>query len=428
MHTDNITQKQNTNQRFSGYQRQTLAILQLSTQDFIRTIKDEYEKNPLIEFPDAYEYTATGSKSGFEDIAGSSSVDEYDIKDHLLSQLNNKRLSAKELSACKYLVLSIDRNGYLDQDLGELSSYFNASRSFILHVLRILRSLEPSGICARNLSESLMIQLLHLGERRLAIYKLIKYHLHDLAANKIQFISKSLGISMKQTKAFIAVIKSLNPRPGADSHAITRSEYIVPELTINFVNGEIDIQSNGSLYTPPSISAWYTTNIDSSQKEAYEFMKENLKRAKALIRAISDRRQTIQKVAGFLCSFQQEYLKNKDNPLKPISMLQVADSLNFHVSTISRAIYGKYIQTPHGTIALKALLSHHIADSDKISAHSVHQRLKQIINNEDKAAPYSDGELQKLLKLEGINLSKRTVTNYRLKLNLPSASGRKKLP
>ena len=235
MQNENITQKQNITQRFSGYQRQTLAILQLSTQDFIKTIKDEYETNPLLEFPDIYEYTAKGSKSGFEDIQGSSGADEYDIKDYLLSQLNDKKLTAKERSVCKYLVLSIDRNGYLDQDIEELSSYFKTSRRFILHVLRILRNLEPSGICARNLSESLMIQLIQQGEHRLSIYKLIKYHLHDLAANRIHLISKSLGISIDQAEEFISTIKSLNPRPGADSHSRTRSEYIIPELIVGLL-------------------------------------------------------------------------------------------------------------------------------------------------------------------------------------------------
>lgn len=423
---ENITQKQKITQRFSGYQRQTLAILQLSTQDFLSTIKDEYEKNPILEFPDAYEYTSKGAKSDFEDITGSSGADDYDIKDYLLSQLDSKKLTAEERSVSKYLVLSIDRNGYLDQDIKEVCDYFKTSRRFILRIFRILRSLEPSGICARNLSESLMIQLLHQGEHRLAIYKLIKYHLYDLAANKRHFISKSLGISIEQVEEFISIIRALNPRPGSDSHSITRSEYIIPELTVSFENEELDVKTNDDLYVPPSISSWYTTNIDSSQKEAYEFMKENLKKAKALIRAISDRRQTIQKVARFLCSYQQEHLRNNENPLRPISMMQVADSLNFHVSTISRAIYGKYIQTPHGTIALKSLLSHQITDSDKISTHFVQQRLKQIINNEDSAAPYSDGELQKILKQEGIDLSKRTITNYRLKLNLPAASSRKK--
>ena len=422
---ENITQKQNVTQRFFGYQRQTLAILQLSTQDFIKTIKDEYEINPLLEFPNEYEYVSRGAKSDFEDILGSGGADEYDMQGYLLLQLNNIDLTAKERSVSKYLVLSMDRNGYLDPDIEEVSDYFKTSKQFILRILRILRNLDPSGICARNLSESLMIQLLHQGEHRLALYKLIKFHLLDLASNRTHLISESLGVSIEQVAEFISIIKSLNPRPGADSQLKTYSEYIIPELIISYENGELDVHANNDLYAPPSISSWYIENIDRSQKEAYEFMKENLKRAKSLIRAISERQQTIQKVAKFICNVQQEHLKNNGNPLQPLSMMQVAYALNFHVSTISRAMHGKYIHTPQGTIALKLLLSNHVAGSDKISAHFVRQKLKQITNHEDKKAPYSDSELQKLLKRDGIDLNKRTITNYRIKLNIPAASIRK---
>lgn len=427
MQNGSITQKQNITQRFSAYQLQTLAFLQLSTQDFIKTIKDEYDRNPLLEFPNEYEYASRGVKSDFEDVLGSGGADEYDIQGYLLMQLDNMKLSVKERSVSKYLVQCMDRNGYLHPDIEEIRDNFKVSRHFTLRVLRIMRNLDPSGICARNLSESLMIQLIHRGERRLALYRLIKFHLLDLASNRTHSIAESLGISAEQVAEFVSIIKSLNPRPGADTKVKTNPEYIIPELIINYEKGELDVQANRDLYTPPSISTWYIKNIDPSQKEAYEFIKENLKRAKSLIRAISQRQQTIQKVAKFICIVQQEYLKNASNPLQPLNMMQVADSLNFNVSTISRAIHGKYIQTPRGTIALKLLLSNHAAGSDKVSVQYVHQRLKQIINNEDKKAPYSDGELQKILKRDNINLNKRTITNYRNKLSIPAASIRKNL-
>lgn len=417
------TQQPVPKSRFCFAQQQSAAVLQLSTEEFLEAIKNECYSNPLLEFPnDGAAFLSDGDALSYAD---SPAADEMSLQDYLRYQLGALALSPRQRGILKFLISCVDDNGYLKLDFVSAAAETGASASELAAMRRVLRGMDPPGIGACDLVQCLMLQALRQEERHMCLYRLIKYHLVDLAFNRIGLIAAALHIDNAEVTGLIACIKSMNPKPGSEFYVPKQSAYIIPELKLCVEeDGSAVAAMQNDIYREPQISYAYLKTISPQDEEACAFLRRSLLRAKQLISGMRKRHETVQRVAQYLCTAQRDYLLKRSDALSPVRMADAAAALSIHVSTVSRAVNGKYMETPRGTLALKSLFSSAVSGDAHLSSHQLRRRIGQLVAAENRLAPYSDGELARLLALEGVRVTKRTVTNCRNALGIPSSRDR----
>ena len=374
------------------------------------------------------------------------------LQDYLLVQLGTAISGDIDYKIGEYLIGNIDDNGYLTISLDDISLDLNIKRNKIEKMLSLIQSFDPPGVGARSLEECLLLQAKYLSINDVLIEKIIKNHLNNLARKSYLKIAKDLQISVSKVQSLADVIKkSFDPKPGRGVGDLKEVKYILPDLIIMRKTGggyrvisndiflpqvKINTHYKKILETCNNISSYNEGKLikkrsisDHKTKDAKEYIEKKLNFAKWLITGIEQRKRTIYRIAETLVEYQKDFLDKGILFIKPLTLREVADRLDIHESTVSRAIHNKIVQTPRGLLRMKFLFSKGVdkKSGDTVSTDKVKKLIKEYINNENCLKPLSDQKLTDLLSESGgINISRRTVAKYREILKIPSSNLRKR--
>lgn len=357
--------------------------------------------------------------------------EEVTLAEHLMFQLQFAPIKKSCRPIGKYIIESLDENGYMTLTVDEIVRAMEVSRERVEIVLDAIQNFEPAGIAARDLRECLLIQL-RLSERSHPHAEaIVRNHLEDMAENRILNIARELGISPREVQEACDLIRSLEPKPGRQfASQASATRYIVPDATVEEADGEFAVTVNESSVPRLSVSGYYRKLLEQAdQDEAlYKFLSGRFHSAVWLIRSIEQRKQTIYNVVRAIVKFQEGFFRAGPKYLKPLTLKQVAEEVGIHESTVSRSIHGKYLQCPRGVFEFKYFFSGGVVDEqgEGVSSSSIKTFLREIIAAEDPRAPRSDQYMAGVLEQKGILISRRTVAKYRDELGIPSSSRRKR--
>ncbi|HCJ56547.1 RNA polymerase factor sigma-54 [Lutispora sp.] len=445
--------------------RLALKILQLPTIELEELVKQELETNPVLDvIEDNQEEKAENpdkdrdeEKSTIEEIdwkeyfqyqgksycLENTGIDDsqemnYDnlicysdtLKDHLLFQLNTLKLGKCDRIIGEYIIESLDDNGYLCTTIDQISSVLSASKERVEKVLRIIQTFEPIGVGALNLMDCLLIQIHALGIADENLESIIKDHLDDIAGNRLQNIAKKLSITVAEVQEYSDIIKSLEPKPGRSFFCGTECRYVIPDVFVEKIENEYIITINDNYSSRLMVNQYYKSIINTEDKssEALSFINDKLSSALWLIKSLEQRKNTLYRVVKAIVDYQRDFFEKGDSYLKTMTLRNIADEVQVHESTVSRAISGKYAQTPRGIFEIKYFFKSGVGneEGEDISSESIKKMMRSIIDKEDTSKPISDQAIADLLAEKGIKISRRTVAKYRDEIGIPSSSRRKR--
>ncbi|ADD02810.1 RNA polymerase, sigma 54 subunit, RpoN [Thermoanaerobacter mathranii subsp. mathranii str. A3] len=432
--------------------KQAIEILQLNSLELNALIEQELETNPVLEKEetseeeDAYEYDLyelskyireTEERMYYDD-SDDEEIEEVNyenfvspkpsLSDHLLFQLHITPIPHKIKKICEYIIFSLSPSGYLREDIKDIAKILECSEEEVLEGLSIVQSFDPPGIAARNLQECLKLQLLAQDNYKGIIKELVDYHLEEIAEGKYSYLAKLYNISLKEVQQAVDFIKKLNPKPGSSFSSTADVGYIVPDVEVIKRDREYFVIVNDSITPKLKINNYYHSILNSNDEEAKKYINTKLQSAMWLIKSLESRKETLYKVVKAIVELQKDFLDRGINYLKPMTQKQVADIVGVHESTVSRAINGKYVATPRGLFEIKFFFQSGISNrnGNEISAESIKNLIKKLIEEEDPANPLSDQKIADILKEKNINISRRTVAKYREECNIPSTIKRRR--
>lgn len=468
-------------QKLSPQQVLEVRILELSTEELVQRIETELLDNEALEKgaeEEENEFTQD-EEQGSEDSFGASEdvlrdpEDDYDsgnssspsamdvaswqirnevsFNDQLMEQLGEASLSEDEVFLTKYLIGSLEEDGLLHKDLQKIADelYLNmgveVSPEELENCLKVLQQFEPAGIGGRNLQECLLLQV----ERRQSdalkplLAEILSNYFDDLCGNRWEKIATQLQLGKEEVERIRKEMGKLNPRPGGSLFTGgPNTNSILPDFLLSVEDGQIQLMLNNAIVPALHVSESYTQAIEKasntakmSKKEGEElaYIRDKMERAQSFINAIRQRHTTLLNTMRAIIDCQKEYfLTGDESALRPLTMKEVAALAKVDISTVSRVCNSKYVQTPYGTYPLKRYFIERFAPKknqtdEDITTQEVREKLKEIIDSEDKQAPYSDAKLQALLAKAGYDIARRTVAKYREQLGLESGRMRKLL-
>ena len=462
--------------KISPQQIQMIKLLELPTMQLEERIKREIEENIVLE-------EDTEKRTEEEGVPEKISVEEYvgkeddtptykmrannfsrddkqrpvyitegrSLGESLVEQLRFRSLSDEEMIVAVYIVGSIDDDGYLRRDMASLSDDLAFTRGMdvsveeLERILGIVQELEPAGIGARTLQEGLLLQMqrqtLDSPAKRLA-HKIISQHFESFAKKHYEKLISRLSASEKSFREAIEYIRSLSPKPGNQysEEGVDATPYITPDFLLDNTDGKMHLMLNSAGVPEVKISRRYKDmirdmvapdgTIKAEDKEAVQFVKSKIDSAKWFISAIKQRHDTLMRTMQTILDFQRDYFVDGDkSKLKPMILKDIADRTDLDVSTISRVVNSKYIQTSFGIILLKSLFSESMqtTSGEEVSSHEIKTILQECIDNEDKRHPLTDENLMDILNDKGYKIARRTVAKYREMLDIPVARMRKQI-
>lgn len=437
-----VEQKQRVYQK----QIEQAHILQMNAQELAVYIQEAALENPLIEveeMPDApmeelvraveresdetgvtasedTDWRYTDGRQSSEDWWTPQAEKTESLVELIHQQLLTMPLGEKEKEIVEKLAGALDSRGYLEVPVKKLAEYIPCSVRELHSALEILKSLEPAGIGAADLKECLILQLKRQKDSRLAVI-LVKNYLEDLSKHKISAIAKELGEEDAAVREAFSRIRTLDPKPGSIYGEGTPVSYVIPDIIVSEENGRYTAELNEAVYRELRLNASYMKLRDSREPEVREYIMQKQAQAEWLRACMEQRSHTLQKIADILIDFQRSFLESGKD-MKPLRQKDVAQILEVHESTVSRAVKGKYLQCGRGVYALSDFMP---KGMEEVSSDAVKLKLRNFIQGENKKKPLSDQKLAQKLEEEGIQISRRTVAKYRLQMEIPDAAGRK---
>jgi len=441
--------------------RQAITILQLSTLELGQYIQNQLLENPLLDISEDFSKNdVTDEREEEKEKDDSIDWEEYfqdeasvepiriqreqkeeiaydnfisstpSLQEHLMTQLHLSSLTKTGFKIGEFLIGNLDKNGYLAITTDEVSRLLKVSKNDVEDVLKVIQTFDPTGVGARNLTECLLIQIEQNGIKAPKIKDLVKNHLVDLAEGRFSKIADTLKISLAQVQQLKDILVTLDPKPGRNFSSPNDVHYIVPDATIEKVGNEYVVIMNDSLSPKLSINPYYRSLLTSVDKQSNisKFLSNRLDSALWLIKSIEQRRITLHKVIQSIADVQKDFLDNGLIYLKPLTMKQIADMVGIHESTVSRAISGKYVQTPRGIFELKFFFQSGLenANGTMTSAESIKRIMREMIEGEDPYNPLSDQKIADILNEKGVTISRRTVAKYREEMGILSSTKRKR--
>ncbi len=476
-------------QKLSPQQIQLIKLLEVPTIQLEQRIKKEIEENPVLEEGREEEEKLDDQQSQEEEYDNGQD-DEFTLEDylpdddtpsyrlasnnyssddkkteipystgtsfheHLQSQLGLRIMDDRKLNLAEYLLGNIDEDGYLRRDIEAIVNDIAFSQNImtdereLLDILEIIQDFDPPGVGARDLQESLALQLKHKlkasKEENKALnlaYKIIKNHFTEFTKKHYEKIVQKLNLSDEELKDAIDIILKLNPKPGsAYSNPLNKnSQHITPDFILENVDGQLVLSLNSKNVPDLRVSRTYANMLEAyqnnkdrskQQKEAISFVKQKLDSARWFIDAIKQRQNTLMLTMEAILDYQREYFKEgNETLLRPMILKDIAERTGLDISTISRVVNSKYIQTHFGIFPLKYFFSEGMqTDSgEEVSTREIKKILQECIESEDKKKPLTDEKLAKILQEKGYQIARRTVAKYREQLNIPVARMRKEL-
>jgi RNA polymerase sigma-54 factor len=351
------------------------------------------------------------------------------LQQHLMAQLNQTALSAHDRKTAELIIGNIDDNGFLQTKPEEMALNTGIPKEDFEHMLTLIQSFYPPGVGARDLRECLLIQLKREGRQNSLEHRIVADHMQDLGKRRFPEIARRMGITVEQVQKCANNIAQLDPRPGA-IFAAAPQNYVLPDVTVEKINGEYQVILNGEQIPHLRISNTYKDIMsrDGNGSEVKDYIREKIRSGKFLIKSIHQRQQTISNIAHQIVKRQREFFERGTSQLKPMTMVQVADAVGVHETTVSRAISGKYMATPQGVFEMKYFFTpgYQTASGDSMSNTSVKEAILDLVGDENGSAPLSDKEIVEILSKRGIPIARRTVAKYRTELNILPSNMRRK--
>ncbi|MEE4244932.1 MAG: RNA polymerase factor sigma-54 [Kangiellaceae bacterium] len=407
--------------------------------------KDNIDKDLAVDTQwEDWQYSAPTSMSRNDDdrdfdYQGETSTS---LHDHLLWQLELTPISDIDKAIATLLIDSIDQEGYLKADIDELLDELNQDNSIstdevieqpeVEAVLRLIQSLDPLGVGARDLKECLQIQLNQMDDKipfLTEARELIDVHFDDLAARNYKNILRKTKWPEDFLKEVVAFVQRLNPRPGSTIES-TAAEYVVPDVFVSKKNDRWVVELNPDSAPKLRINTDYASLIKRADNSSDNvFLKNNLQEAKWFIKSLQSRNDTLLKVSSSIVEKQVGFFEFGEEAMKPLVLSDIAEEVEMHESTVSRVTTKKYMHTPKGVFELKFFFSSHVSTSSggECSSTAIRALIKKLIAAENTAKPLSDNKIANLLKDQGINVARRTIAKYREALNIPPSNERKSL-
>ncbi len=347
------------------------------------------------------------------------------LQEHLLEQVRLSDLDSKQRGIAELLVGNIDDRGYLQSTLDELAFSAAVSIEGVAEVLKVIQSFHPPGVGARDIRECLLLQLDRAGRQQSLEYQIVDQHMEALGKRRLPELAKALGTGLAEIKDAVERISHLEPRPGRD-FLPDDQQYVVAEVFVQRVDGDFVVSVNNEAVPHLRISNTYKDIMaqPESSTEVREYIREKIRAGKFLIKSLQQRQQTLMNIAREIVQRQREFMENGVSHLRPMTMAQIAQVVGVHETTVSRAVSGKYIETPQGVFEMKYFFTSGLPTSGgdgAVSNESVKQIISEMVSQEDKRKPLSDEEIVKLLTAKGVMIARRTIAKYRSELNvLPS--------
>ncbi|MBO0601842.1 RNA polymerase factor sigma-54 [Sporosarcina sp. E16_3] len=411
--------------------RQAIELLQYSTYELEQFIRQQELENPLIELKEknTYEERLNQRSSSF----GSSEMPDdlfpctdRNMRDTLFEDAKFLYPDEHTQKLLNYLIYNLDDNGYLRVLDRDSAFYLEFDEDAINKGILLLQQVGPVGIGARNLEECLLLQITFIyPDNRLAAH-LIEHHLNLLADHKWNEIALQMNIEMKVVKNLYDFIQTLNPRP-CSFISNSSTEYLTPDIIVESKDDKLVFHLNDGYLPTIQITANYSQQLQ-SKSDVSKYIQTQYKNVQWLLSSIEQRRNTIIKIVQVLLEKQQSFFVDGFPSLKPLTLKEVADEIEMHESTVSRATSNKVIQTAFGSFELRLLFTSKLesADGTSISQTAVKTLLENFVAQENKFKPYSDQKIAEYFNSEkGITISRRTISKYREELNIPSSSKRK---
>ena len=424
---------------------QSIELLQMNSQELLSYLGRMAEENPTLELQDAPDMADSlvrlRQRAAWLDagVPGSFRTHREDsvlepgapdrslnsLSAFLCDQLDRRHLSSPLLALTKYMVQLLDEDGYLAQEDLDGLAELKIPQAMVEQALDILQSLEPAGVGARGLSECLVIQL--------SRQKNVVPHAMDIAARFLPELGrrhygpivKALGISMAELWTAEKAIAALEPRPGRAFQPQEPIALARPDVFVLETDGELQVVLNEFYLPKVSVSSYYSDMSRSVEdQEARAYLKDKLRQAAWLLDSLERRGNTLQRCAQAILNAQQPFFLGRTTELAPMKLTSLAEALELHPSTVSRAVRDKYLQCRQGTYPLRYFLSRPVGPQG-ISRQAAKQRLLIHLRQEDPAHPLSDQALCALLEQEGIHLARRTVAKYRMEQGVGSSAVRR---
>ena len=350
------------------------------------------------------------------------------LQEMLLEQVRESSLPEDLWTVAEMLIGNIDDYGYLKASMEELTLSTGVTEAKILEVLNTIQTFDPSGVGARDLRECLMLQLERLGRQNTLEYKIVRDFMEALGKRRIPEIARGTGVEVDEVQDALEEIAKLEPRPGR-AYLPDNDQYILPEVFVHRQGDEFVVSTNNEHMPHLRISNTYKDLMSQGENssEVRNYIREKIRAGKFLIKSLQQRQQTILNIAREIVSRQRDFMEKGVSHLKPLTMIQVAEVVGVHETTVSRAVSGKYMQTPQGIFEMKYFFTAGIqtASGDGLSNTSVKDLIEDIFSNEDGSKPLSDLEVVRMLKEKGIVIARRTVAKYRTELNILPSNLRK---
>ncbi|MDE2662890.1 MAG: RNA polymerase factor sigma-54 [Gemmatimonadota bacterium] len=352
--------------------------------------------------------------------------------DHLHEQLNLLRLGERQVRIGEEIIGNVDRDGFLSCPLDRIVEALDqVSRAEVEEMLARIQSFEPSGIAARDLRETLMLQLRDRGGEGSLAHRIVDGHFDDLANRRWSELAEAFGIEPREVQAAADEIAKLDPKPGL-RYADASESYVIPDLTVEKVEGRYRVSHADTSLPRLKLSPVYrdvAADRARFEGESRAFISERLNSARWLIQAIEQRRRTMLKVMDFIVERQHDFFEKGVEHLRPLTLRDVARHIEMHESTVSRVTNGKYAQTPRGLYPLKFFFSGGYATrgGEDLSSEGVRARIRKLVAEEDPTAPLSDHEITARLQDAGVRIARRTVAKYRDGLGILSARLRRRV-
>ena len=350
------------------------------------------------------------------------------LQEHLLGQAHLSDLDEEESVVAEVIIGNIDENGFLQASLEELMEASGKDADVVDEVLSVLRSFEPAGVGASDLRECLLLQLERIGKIDSLEHRVIDKHMDALGRRRFPEIARAIGVEVDEMQNIAENISHLDPRPGS-AYQETAEVYVAPEVFVSWKDDRWEVTSNREEMPQLRISNSYKDLLVEAKdsKDVREYIRGKIRDGNFLIKSIHQRQDTILKIGKEIVARQSEFLDNGISHLNPMTMSEIAEKVGVHETTVSRAVSGKYMQTPQGLFEMRYFFTGAIQTDDGkgMSNTSVKQMIAALVENEEKSKPLSDESIVKLLGKKKVKIARRTVAKYRGELGILSSSMRR---
>lgn len=456
--------------------QQAIKLLQMSRMELESAVRSELEENPILEEAETLkeedlqrtkeaatevDHTETPDQQNIQDpqkqdefewesyieanqkppqsgMAGSEEIMNYEnvitasqtLHDHLYWQVKMNGFSEEEERAADALIGAIDDDGYIKVPLEQIAEEEKVDLSLLEDTLTLIHEFDPPGVGARDLQECLLIQARHMEEDTHDLVTLIKNHVKDLEKKNYEAIAKALNRDVEDIVEICKIIYAMDPKPGR-AFVSSDTHYVTPDVYVYKVGDDYVVSLNEDGLPRLKISNFYKNMLKGGKTtgdKTQDYIQEKLRSAVWLIKSIHQRQRTIYKVTESIVKHQREFFEKGSEHLKPMVLRDIANDIGMHESTVSRVTTAKYVHTPQGIYELKYFFNSGISssDGDSLASESVKIKIKDLVSKEDPKNPLSDQKIVDLLKVEGIQIARRTVAKYRDMLKILPSSQRKK--